>query len=123
MYGKGVTDDGVFIDRALSCIREFMEADGQSFVYQRLVAPISGIVQFAKSLDRSVTGSINEMVTLAKLWLVEGDISPQEVGMRLNGVLLSAIARKKSEEYGTPKEAFRSLVEKSEADDAGLADP
>jgi hypothetical protein len=125
MYGKGITDDGVFIDRALSSLREFMEADGQSFVYQRFVAPISGIVQFAKASDRSVTGSISELVTLAKLWLAEDRLSPHDVGVRLNGVLLSAIARKKSEKYGTPKEAFRSLVEKSEteAGGAGVADP
>lgn len=122
MNGKGIVDDSEFIDRALSSVREFMEADGQSFVYQRFVAPISGNVQFAKSLDRSVTGSINEMVTLAKLWLVEGAISPHEVGMRLNGVLLSAIARGKSEKYGTPKETFKLLVEKSEASDTGIAE-
>src|ERR1700733_5384844 len=28
MFGKGMTNDGDFIERALSSIREFMEADG-----------------------------------------------------------------------------------------------
>ena len=28
MYGKGITNDGVFIERALSTIREFMADDG-----------------------------------------------------------------------------------------------
>jgi hypothetical protein len=33
MYGKGITDDGRFIERVLSTIREFTEDDGQAFVY------------------------------------------------------------------------------------------
>ena len=56
MYGKGITDDSVFIERALSTIREFTEDDGQAFVYQRFIAPASGTVQFAKALNRTVTG-------------------------------------------------------------------
>jgi hypothetical protein len=31
MFGKGITHDGRFIERALSTIREFTEADGQAF--------------------------------------------------------------------------------------------
>ena len=45
MYGKGVTDEGVFIDRALSCIREVLDDDGHSFIYQRFIAPASGNVR------------------------------------------------------------------------------
>jgi hypothetical protein len=49
MYGKGVTNDSHFIGRALSNIREFMEDDGQEFVYRRLIAPASESVRFARS--------------------------------------------------------------------------
>jgi hypothetical protein len=59
--GKGITDDKTFIERALSSIREFMDADAQEGVYDRLVVPVSGSVQFAKTLNRSVTGSMNDM--------------------------------------------------------------
>jgi len=38
MFGKGITDDSRFIERALSTILEFMEDDGQAFVYQNYVA-------------------------------------------------------------------------------------
>ena len=57
LYGRGITDGSEFIDRALSNLREFMEADGQAFVYQRFVASASGSVRFGKALNRSVTGS------------------------------------------------------------------
>src|SRR5947199_7303927 len=49
--GKGITNEMAFVDAALSSLREFMDADGQEGVYKRLVAPVSGSVQFAKALN------------------------------------------------------------------------
>ena len=120
MYGKGITDGGVFIDRALSTIREFMKDDEQQFIYQRFIAPASGSVRVAKALDRSVTGSINELVKFATFLLETGDISPHEVGFKLNDVLLSALAPGKKDSYGKPNESFKLLLMgdlKSQADD------
>ena len=54
MFGKGITNDSHFIERALSNIREFMEANGQSFICYRLIAPTSGTVLFVKALNRVV---------------------------------------------------------------------
>ena len=64
MYGKGITDDSRFTERTLSTIREFMDDDGQAFAYQRFIAPATGTgtVSFAKALNRSVTGSLNELM-------------------------------------------------------------
>ena len=109
-FGKGITNGGLFIDRALSALREFMEDDGQSFVYQRLIAPASEKVRFAKVPDRSVTGSINELVKFATYYLEDGDTSPHEVGFKLNDVLLSALAPSKKDGYGKPNEAFKMLA-------------
>lgn len=111
MFGKGITDCSQFISRALDNLREFMEADGQAFVYQRLIAPTSGSVRFAKALDRTATGSMNELVKFATFYLESGETSPFEVGFKLNDVLLSAIAPSKSEAYGKPREAFKALAE------------
>lgn len=108
MYGKGITNDSHFIERALSNIREFMEADGQAFVYHRFVVPATGSVRFAKALDRSVTGSMNGLINHATAWLAEGDISPFDVGFRLNDILLSSLAP--GSPYGIPREAFKALV-------------
>jgi hypothetical protein len=117
-YGQGITDYSHFISRALSALGEFMEDDGQSFVYQRLIAPTSGSVKFAKALDKSTVGSINELVKFATFYLEDDeDITPFEIGNRLNDVLLSALAPEKRG-YGKPNEAFRALgsrtVEKDE---------
>jgi hypothetical protein len=110
MYGKGISNDSHFIDRALSSIREFMEADGQSFTYRRLIAPASTSVRFAKALNRSVTGSMNELILHATVWLTEGDLSPHDVGFRLNDILLSSLTERKPDTYRRPREALKSLL-------------
>jgi hypothetical protein len=112
MYGAGITDDIRFIERALSTIREFMEDDGQLFAYQRFIAPASGTVSFAKAWNRSVTGSMNDLVNHAKDWLVEDEISPHDLGFHLNDILLSALARSKSDFYWKPREAFKQLADR-----------
>lgn len=111
IYGKGITDGGQFIDRALSNMREFMEDDGQAFVYQKFIAPASGTVRFGKALNRSVTGSMNDLIKFAKLWLEEGEISPYDLGFKLNDVLLSALATEKTRGYGKPNETFKLLAD------------
>jgi hypothetical protein len=110
MYGKGITNDDQFMARALSSIREFMEEDGQGFVYHRFIAPATASVRFAKALDRSVTGSMNDLIRHAAFWLDEGEISPFDVGFRLNDTLLSALAPSDSIPYGKPRDAFRALA-------------
>jgi hypothetical protein len=112
MYGAGITDDSRFSERALSTIREFMEDDGQSFAYQRFIAPASSTISFHKALNRSVTGSMNDLVNHAKDWLTEDDISPHDVGFRLNDILLSSLARSKSDFYWKPREAFKQLADR-----------
>src|SRR4051794_36446856 len=54
LYGKGITNDSDFIERALSSIREFMEADGLGLIYQRFIVPTTGLARFVKALNRSV---------------------------------------------------------------------
>ena len=110
MYGIGITNDSRFIERALSSIREFMEGDGLQFIYQRFIAPASGTVRFSKGLDRSVTGSMNDLINIATAMLLEGEMSPYDVGFKLNEVFLSAIAPSKAEKYGTPREVFKTLA-------------
>ena len=62
MYGKGVTDDNQFLSRMTSYMGEFIRDDGHAFIYERLIAPSSARVAFSKPLNRSVTGSMNELV-------------------------------------------------------------
>jgi hypothetical protein len=103
MYGKGIADDSRFIGRALDNIREFMEGDGQTFAYQRFIAPASSSVKFGEALNRSVTGSMNDLIKFAKHGLIERELSPYDVGFNLNEIPMSALR------YQQPREAFKTL--------------
>lgn len=103
MYGRAIGDDSQFIERALDCVREFMSDDGLGFIYQRFIAPASASVSFSKALNRSVTGSMNDLVLHAKMWLTEGDLSPHDTSCKLNQIPLSPIG------YRYPREALKEL--------------
>ena len=113
LYGKGITNDGQFIDRALSSIREFMQDDGQQFAYHRFIAPASGRIRFAKALNRSVTGSMIDLIYHATVWLTEGDMSPYDVGFKLNDIPFWSLAGPGRDAYGTPRQAFKALLANS----------
>ncbi len=109
MYGKGITDNSRFIDRALSTIRDFTADDGQQFVYRKFIAPASASVYFAKPLNRSVTGSMNEHVHAAKFLLAD-DMASSEIGYRLNETPMSALTDADGRKYGYPREVFTRLA-------------
>jgi hypothetical protein len=109
MFGKGITNDSDFLMRALSSIREFMEDEGQGAAYERFIAPASGTVRFAKALNRSVTGSMNDMTKHAAYWLAAGDVAPSEIGSRLKEIPMSALKHDRST-HGFPRDVFEDIV-------------
>ena|SRR6185437_12310015 len=111
IYGNGTTNGNHFIDRALSSIREFMEDDGQAFIYQRLIVPACSSVRFAKALNRSITGSMNDLILHATVWLTEGNLSPHDVGFKLNNIPFLSLKDSKGNHYCTPREIFKSLMD------------
>ena len=115
LYGRGVSDEDDLIIRAQATIREFMEDDGQQFVYEKFIIPETGTIQFAKALNRTVTGSMNELIKSAEYRLLSEEISPHELGFYLNGLLLSAIGTKEDFGYSKPRDAFTRLVEEMES--------
>ena len=114
MFGKGITNDSDFLVRALSSIREFMEDEGQGAAYERFIAPASATVRFAKALNRSVTGSMNDMTKHAAYWLAAGDVAPSEIGSRLKEIPMSALKHDRST-HGFPRDVFEGMVSGLEA--------
>lgn len=102
-YGRGITDDIRLIVRSLEAIRELMVDDGLEFIYRQFVAPASDRISFSKALNRSVTGSMNDLVYHAKMWLTEGELSPFDTAFKLNEMPMSALG------YSQPREAIKSL--------------
>jgi len=115
LYAKGITTDSIFISRVMAALREFMEADGLVFAYDRFILPRTGLIRFASTFSRSVTGSMNELVAFAQVILTDEEVSPFDLGFRLNDMLLSASSTDESRDYGKPRDAFRALIAQSSA--------
>ena len=103
MYGRGISSDSEFLDQGLSCIREFMIDDSQELIYRRFIAPSADSVDFSKALNRSITGSTNDLIYHAQIWLTEGGLSPHDTSFKLNEIPMSAI------DYANSREALKSL--------------
>jgi len=110
LFAKGLTGLSVFLTTLLPNLRGFMQADGLAHAFDRLIQPQTGAIGLATTLNRSVTGSINELVAGAKAMLAQEELSPYELAVRLNDTLLSAIRRNDVQRYGIPRDAFRALV-------------
>ncbi len=117
-YGRGVTDAAQFIERGLGAIREVMDGDGLEIIHRRMVAPSTGTIAFTKALNRSVTGSMNDLINCAKVWLIEEELSPHDVSVKLNEMPMSAIG------YTDPRRSLKSLLSDQEVtDDSVLSWP
>jgi hypothetical protein len=86
--GQGVTSEDSFRGRAFDGIRACLTALGHECISRTVIPAHSGPVRYAKALNRSVSGSMNELVRQAELWLREGDLTLPDVGDRLNDTLL-----------------------------------
>jgi hypothetical protein len=88
-HAKGINSADAFLHQALSAIRTELCDSGRAFAWERHLAPGTGTVQFATLGNRSVMGSINEFVFAARMFLVEGQLSPIEVAAKINETPMS----------------------------------
>jgi hypothetical protein len=109
-YAKGVTNDKYFVTNALNQLRELMEADGLLHVYTERILPNIGTARFAKAFNRSVTGTMNELIMAATHFLVNHDMSPHDVSHDLNNLLFSAIAVDSAKKCGKPRDVFQAML-------------
>ncbi len=104
MYGRGITDHSDFIKGAMNTLRFFMEEDDNEFLYRRFIESDETPMMFAKSLNRSVTGSINDLIEQAKFHLELEELSLFDASRRLNETPLSYLNRE------NPETAFHMMT-------------
>lgn len=109
MYGRGITDTDSYLQRFLPSLREQIEAADMQIIYKRCMAPYMGAITLAKTEDRSVLGSMNDMIHQIQYRLEGEDVSVWELGEWLNDTPYSAIG------YRFPREAFAQLPPEREA--------
>lgn len=103
MDGRGVTTNSLFMQKAMTAMLEYLSRDGFRFIFDRLIAPATAHIWFSKTISRSVTGSMNDLVFQAKLCFRDECLSPSNVSSRLNETPLSHIG------YLNPREVFTKL--------------
>jgi len=73
------------------------------FLFRKFIAPASAEVRFSKALNRSVTGSMNDLVYHATMWIAERGLSPFHTAFKLNEIPFAAL------KYRNPREVFKGL--------------
>jgi len=107
IYGRGVTDANAFIHSMTDSLRDTMEQDGFGEAYYEQVAPQTARIGFAKSLNKSVIGSMNRLAFYAQVHLSDGGVSPFDLSFQLNDGLMSY-----GKKYDRPKERFRLEIQR-----------
>lgn len=102
-HGKGVTDEHDLITRLADSVKLVMCGTELEFHYQRWIAPELGEVQFAPIPDRSIMGSMNDLISMAKYHLAYRDESPVELSLKLATSPMGIFG------MNSPGEVFRKL--------------
>ena len=103
LYKRGMRDDGDYIKEFLSELREHLEDLDMQLIFDRVIANRTGSIVISKTFDRSVLGSMNDMVHAVKILGERDDTTPWDLSKTINTTPYSAIG------YMKPVEGFRRL--------------
>ena len=87
---RGVTDQDALVKCLMTALRLNLADGPHAYAYERWIAPGGTEVQWAPIPDRSVLGSINDLIFAAKWGLVDGK-SPAELSGWLARTPLSVL--------------------------------
>jgi hypothetical protein len=107
LLGRGISNEKRFVAGVLGAIREVLIADGQGPVYERWIAPAADAIAFGTALNRSVIGSMNDLVKCLRWSAQRAPISPIENSLALNDTPMSMLGMDK------PGFAFKAMVAKA----------
>ena len=82
-YARGVADDHDLIKRLTEAVKLNFAGTELEFHYQRWIAPELATVQWAPIPDRSVMGSMNDLILMTKYHLENRDESLEELSRKL----------------------------------------
>lgn len=101
---RGVVDDHTLIERLVAGLRMALAEGKLAFQFERWIVPELPAVQWAPIPDRSILGSINDMIAMAKYSLQHRDESPVELSRWLAESPMSALG------MNSPDRVFPTLT-------------
>lgn len=103
MYGRGVTDEDIYLQHLFHHLREYMHCTGNRLIYDRVIAPRTGLITMSKTSSKAVLGSMNMMARLCASRLEGEEWSPWDLSECINKTPFKAIRK----QY--PKIAFQGM--------------
>ncbi|MFW5923246.1 MAG: DUF6933 domain-containing protein [Planctomycetota bacterium] len=104
MYGRGVTDAASLLERVTDNICRRMAAMGLADECEEYVRPAADTLRLSKSLNRSVTGSMNDFVHQVEAQAQIGNFNCEEWEARAGVVPMGAL------DMDSSGKAFREMV-------------
>ncbi|MGB8316519.1 MAG: hypothetical protein WCE54_00240 [Ignavibacteriaceae bacterium] len=101
---KGILTVNKFIEINLSSLYELLKKDGLENVIEKYITPNLGEVNFYKTNNRGVLGSMNDMIFQSKYYLIEYNLSTVEISKRLNETIFGYI------KYESPISILKQLI-------------
>lgn len=105
MHGAGVTDYAKYLERFLVELRDQLQHDGMSGIYDRCIGPWATSAELAKTESRSVLGSMNDMVRLCEFRVDHSGWNPLTLARHLNEMPFGAL------KFRVPMKVFANLPE------------
>lgn len=102
--GKGVPNGRTFVEQSMKALRDNMALDGITDIFDTMVAPAWDSVNFCKTGDRRVLGSMNDLIYQAKGYLLEVGLPLPLANMRLNETPMTML------EHHNPKMSLLALA-------------
>lgn len=84
-------------------MKKFMGIDANKVMYDNIMEAESKRIFFSKIIDPRVSGSMNDLISQAKVYLSEGQKQPFDVSLMLSKSPVSYLS------YSNPKVEFRKL--------------
>lgn len=103
MYGSGITNANSYKKQFLDSLGEHLMDLDMRMILEKAILPNSDVFTFCKTSDRSVLGSMNDMVSMCKSMLDMKEASPWDMTKEINKIPFSML------KYGRPVDAFRNM--------------
>jgi hypothetical protein len=88
---KGVTNAKTLFGAFQTVLEDYLRATERGGIFKQMIAPAIGECSFARCRDRSIVGSMNDLVFQAR-WLIEpADLHPFDVFDHLNSAPMGAL--------------------------------
>lgn len=101
--GAGITREAIFVERMLASLCELLDNAGFAGVYNRQIKPFADSVVFGRNSNRSVTGSMNDLVKMSS-YLRERPSAFVKMSQAINTSPMSYL------KHHSPDRAFRALL-------------